>query len=74
MLRKKIRQVISEETSRERLSKLLRLLTLIGFVWILSFPYMANEVFTSENAFNGEFLKSAWRHDKAIYPVFKDYK
>ena len=56
MLRQKIRALIQNDRANPIIKKFARLLIIIGIIWILSFPYMARKVFTSENAFSGDFL------------------
>jgi hypothetical protein len=74
MLRKKVRQLVTNPVSRARLAKLMRVLSIVGFLWIISFPYIARDSFTSENAFKGEFLSTKFDHDAILIPAFNKFK
>ena len=41
------------EEYRPVLKKVFRILIIVGLLWIVSFPYIARKVFTSENALHG---------------------
>ena len=71
MLRERIRKLILNKKSHPTFKRLARLLILIGILWILSFPYLARKVFTSENALNAEFLSSFFESDSTSYSTFK---
>ena len=58
MLRKKVKQFATEKRFRPALKLLSRILHIVGLCWIVSFPYMAREVFTSENALRGDRIKT----------------
>ena len=73
MLRDKVHKMLTDECQRTRLQKVLRLLAVIGVIWIFSFPYMAREVFTSENAFNGHYLKTQFDKQSTVQ-VFEKIK
>jgi hypothetical protein len=66
--------MISDEHKRAKLVKVLRLCILIGVVWIFSFPFMAREVFTSENAFNGMHLTTNFETDPRTIKTFEKIK
>ena len=51
MLRRRIRALVEEEKYRPHLNLLFKVTMTIGILWIISFPYFARGVFTSENAF-----------------------
>ena len=74
MFRKVVRNALTIDKQRRRLSKLLRLITLVGFLWILAFPYMAQDSFTSENALNGTYMTSLMQHDELVLPTFERLK
>jgi hypothetical protein len=40
----------------------------------MSFPYIARDSFTSENAFKGEFLSTKFDHDAILIPAFNKFK
>ena len=58
MFRSRLRAFIINEKNFPLIKKLSRILILVGIIWVMSFPYMARRVFTSENALNTEFLGS----------------
>ena len=74
MLRQKLRQVLVEERLRSRLSKLLNLATVIGILWILSGPWIAKKVFTSENALRQDRVQTSFDTDKLTVEVFDRIK
>ena len=74
MLRKQVRSLLVNPLLRARLSKFMRVLSVVGFLWILSFPYIAGDSFTSENAFKGEFLRPKFDLDPTLIPVFTKFK
>jgi len=74
MLRSQVRKLFDSEKSRSRLTKVLRLVALVGFLWIFSFPQMSKEVFTSENAFDGHYLHSAFRDNPKVNKLFEKFK
>ncbi|CDW75530.1 glycosylphosphatidylinositol anchor attachment 1 [Stylonychia lemnae] len=43
----------------------------LGILWILTFPYISRNVFTSENALNGEFLETSFGKDAYGYSAYK---
>ena len=71
MLRQKIRNFVINKDNHPKIKKLARLLIVIGVLWILSFPYISRNVFTSENALNGDFLDTTFNLDGTSYSVFK---
>ena len=71
MLRQKIRKIIINRKNHYILTKLSRLLIILGIMWILSFPYLSRDVFTSENALNGKFLSTTFGSDAQGFTVFK---
>lgn len=58
MIRQKARSLFATETRRLAMIKVFRVVGLIGLLWILCFPQISQEVFTSENAFDGHYMKS----------------
>ena len=71
MLRQKVRAIILNKKLHPLLKKLTRLMIFVGILWILSFPYIARRVFTSENALNGEFLDTTFSSESSSYPTYK---
>lgn len=59
------------EKNHPLIRKLTRGLLVVGFLWLLSFPYISRNVFTSENALNGEFLETQFNLDGTTYSTFK---
>jgi hypothetical protein len=53
-----LKNLFEIEAYRSHLSQLLRILAIVGVLWIISFPYTAQDVFTSEKALEGAFLES----------------
>ena len=58
MLRHRVRKFVINDKNHPLIKKLARLLIIIGVLWLFSFPYISRNVFTSENALNGEFLET----------------
>ena len=58
MLRHKLRAFVVDQTNHPLIKKLSRVLFLVGILWLASFPYTSRNVFTSENALNGEYLET----------------
>lgn len=71
MLRQKVRRFLINRNNHPTLKRLFRVMIFLGILWILSFPYLARNVFTSENAFNGEFLKTTFGQDTSGFTAFK---
>lgn len=46
----------------------------MGLLWILSFPYAAKDVFTSENALRGDYLESQFKKDPRINKIFDTFR
>ena len=74
MLRKVFRTALKEHNHRRKVIALLRLLTLVGVLWVLAFPYMAQTSFTSENALEGSFMSSNFRSNKLLKPAYTKFK
>lgn len=74
MLREKFHKMLTDEKQRTRLQKALRILAFIGIMWIFSFPYMARDIFTSENAFSGTYLTTKFDKGTATIQVFNQIK
>jgi len=71
MLRQKLRAFVLNSKNHGTLVKLARLLIVVGILWLLSFPYIARNVFTSENALDGFFLETQFDNDGGAYSTFK---
>ena len=56
MLRKRIREIFTDKKKRDKFKGLLRLLPIIGCLWLLSFAYMGSPTFSSENALSNNQL------------------
>jgi hypothetical protein len=54
------------------IKKFSRFLFFLGLLWLASFPYTSRNVFTSENALNGEYLETQFNQDGSVYPMFKN--
>jgi hypothetical protein len=52
MLREKIRKIFIEKRYRDRVKQLMKFLMFVGLVWLVTFPYVSRNIFTSENALN----------------------
>ena len=83
MFRDRFIALIRNKRSHPYLKKISRLMIIIGVAWILTFPFVARDVFTSENALNVEFLTTNMTGNKALVgyhdnlfktlPPYKDY-
>ena len=71
MLRKKVRNLLTNKEHRPRLKTFCRLLILVGLLWLISFPYMSRMVFTSENALNGRAMFTEFGKDASVYAIYK---
>ena len=71
MLRQHIKAVIFERRYYPTLRRLTRLFVIIGIGWILTFPFISKNVFTSENALNGEFLEPRANLDTQAYTSYR---
>jgi hypothetical protein len=71
MLRHKVRAFLLNEGNHPLIKRLSHLLVVIGVLWLLSFPYISRNVFTSENALNGELLDTQFNLDAGVYSTFK---
>lgn len=56
MLRTKLRSLFVKKENHPYVHKLFRFIALLGIFWLLTFPYISRNVFTSENALNGTYL------------------
>lgn len=56
MIRTVVRKFATDKKFRPAIKVLTRIMHVVGVLWILSFPYMARNVFTSENALRGDRL------------------
>lgn len=70
MLRKKVRAFATDKKYRPCIKVLTRLLHVVGLLWIISFPYMARNVFTSENALKGDALMTFFDKEGSANLVF----
>ena len=50
------------------------MVAILGAMWMISFPYTAEDVFTSENALKGDFLSSLFKRNPKIKPTFDTLK
>ena len=57
MLRKRINSLLTEPTKQDRLVSFLRLLVIIGVLWLVSFPFIAQDIFISENALDARQIQ-----------------
>ena len=71
MLRHKLRKFVTSESNHPLIRKLSRVLIVVGVLWLFSFPYISRNVFTSENALNGDFVDTQFNLDGATYANFK---
>jgi hypothetical protein len=71
MLRKKLRAFVLNTDNHPLIKKLSRLLVVVGVLWILSFPFISRNVFTSENALRGEFLETQFNLDGGAYATYR---
>jgi hypothetical protein len=74
MIREKVRNLWIVESKRTKFIRFLRIVALLGTLWLISFPYTSDEVFTSENALNGGYLSSLMKRSHKIRPIFDDLK
>ena len=74
MLRQKLRAILIEERLRTRFSKFLNIMAIVGFLWILSGPYIARKVFTSENALKIDKMDTYFHMDKESLVTFNRIK
>lgn len=58
MLRQRLRAFVLDSKNHGTLVKLARFLIVVGVLWLMSFPYISRNVFTSENALDGFFLET----------------
>lgn len=72
MLRQKIRLLILNKKAHPHFKKVARFMILVGILWILSFPYMARNVFTSENALHASILKTKFGQEPTAFTEFKN--
>jgi len=59
---------------RSQSKQIFRFGTFLGFLWLISFPYVAEEVFTSENALSGRIVDLTWGKDPKIHKKFAEYQ
>jgi hypothetical protein len=52
MLREKIRKIFIEKKYRDRVKQFMKFLVFVGLIWLVTFPYVSRNIFTSENALN----------------------
>ena len=72
MLRKKVTAILSDKNQQHKVKNLLRVVTIIGFFWILSFPYIGDNIFTSENALDSKQQEPYFEDQvKSITTIFK---
>ena len=73
-MRQKLKLVFEVQAYRTKLSMVLRLCAVIGFLWIFAFPYIAQDVFTSEKALDGNYLQSVFRESPQLTKSFDEFK
>ena len=71
MLRQKLRSFVLNSNNHPLLKRIARFMIAIGVLWLFSFPYISRNVFTSENALNGEFLETRFNQDGGAYSTYK---
>ena len=71
MLRNKLRAFVVDKKNHPVIKKLSRVLFVVGLIWLITFPYISRNVFTSENALNGEYLETQFNMDGNTYTIFK---
>lgn len=74
MLRSKVRNLWAIESHRSVFTKVLRVFALVGLLWIISYPYAGQDVFTSENALRGDYLVSQFKTSPRIMKIFNSFK
>lgn len=67
MLRAKVLNFFQSKKLRPQVERLAALLYVVGLVWILIFPNLAGNVFTSENALQGDRLHPHF-HQSSVPP------
>jgi hypothetical protein len=63
-----------EEKLQNKCARSFRLLIIVGILWIIAFPYIAQDVFTSENALNGSSLESVFMTNPHLTQTFTNIK
>ena len=71
MLRARIRKIVVNKDNHPKIIRLFKGLILIGLLWIFAFPYIARNVFTSENALNGDSLQTYFGSDALAFTTYK---
>ena len=66
--------MLTEERPRTIFSRLLTLVAIGSIVCILSGPWIARDVFTSENALKTTYLQSEFDRDTVVYQTFHKVK
>ena len=66
--------MFEKQSQRINFIKVLRVFAVIGLLWLISFPYSADDVFTSENALKGEFVVSQFFSNPRIMTIFDTFK
>jgi hypothetical protein len=70
MLRAKVRAFASDKRFRPVIKVMTRVLHIVGLLWIVSFPYMSRNVFTSENALTSNRLATKFDTQSSAFSTF----
>lgn len=71
MLRQKLRKLFVNKENFPLVHKLFILMTVLGWLWLLTFPYISRNVFTSENALNGSYIQTTFGSDNSGFSIYK---
>jgi len=71
MLRARIRKLVVNKDNHPKIIKFFKFLIIISLIWIFAFPYIARNVFTSENALNGDSLQTTFGNDGLGFTIFQ---
>ena len=66
--------MLTEERPRAIVANLFTLIAVGSIVCILSGPWIAREVFTSENALNTNYLQAEFDRDPEVFETFDMHK
>lgn len=71
MLRQKLRKLFVNKENYPLVNKIFRVMALLGIIWLLTFPFISRNVFTSENALNGSFVQTTFGSDNTGFSIYK---
>jgi len=71
-LRQKLRKLVLQKDKRGRFKVLMRLVVILGFLWLATFPYAGSPIFTSENALEGKHLDTKFDGDTGAFSIYKE--